>query len=129
MRYAAFLRAINVGGHVVKMDRLRKVFEAAGFSDVETVINSGNVVFRSPKRSGDAMARTLETRLEKTLGYAVATFVRSEPELAAIAAREPFGPLTLAPPASLFIGFLKSPTTGEAARQGAGRSSDGGPLF
>jgi len=124
MRYAAFLRAINVGGHVVKMDRLRKVFEAAGFSGVETVINSGNVVFESPKKSSDALARTLETRLEKALGYPVATFVRSMPELAAIAAHEPFGRVSLDPPTCLFIGFLRTATSRDAARQVAALSND-----
>ena len=124
MRYAAFLRAINVGGHVVKMDRLRKVFEAAGLRGVETVINSGNVVFESPKKSGDALASALETRLEKALGYPVATFVRSMPELAAIAAHEPFGRVSLDPPACLFIGFLRTATGRDAARQVAALSND-----
>ena len=61
-RFVAFLRALNVGGaHVVKMDALKRHFEAMGFTDVETFIASGNVVFtaksakawtgRSPKRS------------------------------------------------------------------------------
>ena len=49
IRYVAFLRAINVGGHVVKMDALRKLFVHAGLSDVETFIASGNVVFSSSR--------------------------------------------------------------------------------
>ena len=54
MKYAAFLRAINVGGRVVKMDRLRTLFEAAGLRGVETFIASGNVVFESGrKNTGD----------------------------------------------------------------------------
>ena len=44
-RYITFLRAINVGGHTVKMDRLREIFESLGFANVETFIASGNVVF------------------------------------------------------------------------------------
>src|SRR5437879_835066 len=44
-RYIAFLRAINVGGHTVKMDVLRRLFEDAGLFDVETFIASGNVIF------------------------------------------------------------------------------------
>ena len=46
-RLVAFLRAINVGGHNVKMDRLRELFEALGLSNVETFIASGNVIFDS----------------------------------------------------------------------------------
>jgi len=44
-RYIAFLRAINVGGHTVKMDTLRALFESLGFLNVETFIASGNVLF------------------------------------------------------------------------------------
>ena len=124
MRYAAFLRGINVGGHVVKMDRLRKVFESADLGGVETFIASGNVVFESPKKSGDALARTIEPLLEKALGYRVATFVRSAPELAAIAERAPFGRLSFDPPVSLFIGFLQTAPKRDAARQIAALSND-----
>ena len=49
-RYVAFLRAINVGGHVVKMEALRKLFESMGFQRVETYIASGNVIFDSEAR-------------------------------------------------------------------------------
>jgi uncharacterized protein (DUF1697 family) len=55
-RYIAFLRAINVGGHTVKMDILRQQFEALGFSNVETFIASGNVIFETMAKNG----RTLE---------------------------------------------------------------------
>jgi uncharacterized protein (DUF1697 family) len=44
-KYVAFLRAINVGGHTVKMDHLRRLFEALGFTNVETFIASSDVVF------------------------------------------------------------------------------------
>jgi uncharacterized protein (DUF1697 family) len=43
-RYIAFLRAINVGGHTVKMELLCRLFESFGYSNVETFISSGNVV-------------------------------------------------------------------------------------
>ena len=43
--YVALLRGINVGGRNVKMDRLREIFESLGFSNVETFIASGNVIF------------------------------------------------------------------------------------
>jgi uncharacterized protein (DUF1697 family) len=46
-KYVAFLRAINVGGRTVKMGHLRSLFEAMGFSNVETFIASGNVIFDS----------------------------------------------------------------------------------
>ena len=50
-KYVALLRAINVGGHTVKMDRLRRLFEELGFKNVETFIASGNVIRLSVKNS------------------------------------------------------------------------------
>lgn len=90
-QYVAFLRAINVGGRTVKMDALRGHFEAMGFANVETFIASGNVVFDTPKRSASAIERVIEGGLRDALGYEVATFVRTIPEVVEIAGREPFG--------------------------------------
>ena len=50
-RFFAFLRAINVGGHNVTMEKLRGLFEASGFKDVETFIASGNVIFTSNSKT------------------------------------------------------------------------------
>jgi uncharacterized protein (DUF1697 family) len=83
-RYVALLRAINVGGHVVKMDRLRTVFEALRFGRVETFIASGNVLFDSGESDTAALEQMIETRLEKELGYEVTTFLRRPAELSTI---------------------------------------------
>ena len=105
-RYFAFLRAINVGGHTVKMDVLRQNFEALGFSNVGTFIASGNVVFETPSMDTRNLEGTIENRLREALGYAVATFIRSEGELAAIARYQPFPQLTLDRAAALNVAFL-----------------------
>ncbi|HYN25137.1 MAG TPA: DUF1697 domain-containing protein [Pyrinomonadaceae bacterium] len=89
-KYVAFLRAINVGGHVVKMDHLRQLFEALGFSNVETFIASGNVIFDSTSKSPKTLERKIESLLRETFGYAVAAFIRSTSELASIAEYKPF---------------------------------------
>jgi len=89
-KYVAFLRAINVGGHTVKMDHLRSLFQAMGFSNVETFIASGNVIFDSKSKSTKALESKIERALEDNLGYKVATFIRSIPELAAVARYAPF---------------------------------------
>jgi uncharacterized protein (DUF1697 family) len=103
-RYVAFLRAINVGGRVVKMDRLRELFEAVPLSNVETFIASGNVAFESRTKDPPALEKKIEARLYKALGYDVETFIRSAGELARIADVQPFDDLT--PEHSLLIGFL-----------------------
>jgi len=106
-KYVAFLRAINVGGHTVKMDDLRSLFEAIGFSNVETFIASGNVVFDSISRSTKTLERKIEGYLQETLGYEVATFIRSPSELADIAQYKPFVDAELnAEGNALYIAFL-----------------------
>ena len=89
-RYVAFLRAINVGGHTVKMDRLRALFEGMRLADVSTFIASGNVIFSTSSANTAALEQRIETALERALGYEVATFVRLMSELPAIAAGQPF---------------------------------------
>lgn len=89
-RYIALLRAINVGGHNVKMDYLRKLFEEMGFSEVETFIASGNVIFSSPEADTGALERKIEGHLRSALGYEVATFIRDTSEIAAVAEYAPF---------------------------------------
>ena len=89
-RYVAFLRAINVGGHTVKMTDLRRAFEALGFDSVQTHIASGNVMFETAATADSVLDRQIETALEAHLGYRVDTFVRTADELAGIAAHRPF---------------------------------------
>jgi len=108
-RYVAFLRAINVGGHVVKMDRLKAVFDAAGHAKVETFIASGNVVFESRSTATAKLASAIEKALEKALGYEVATFIRTDAEVAAIAGREPFAPDAVKSARAFSVGFLSEP--------------------
>ncbi|HSE27250.1 MAG TPA: DUF1697 domain-containing protein [Gemmatimonadales bacterium] len=107
-RYAAFLRAVNVGGRTVPMAELRRLFAGLGLEGVETFIASGNVVFTSR-----AKAATLEPRIERALadalGYAVPTFLRTGAEVAAIAAREPFDAKRRASAHSIHVGLLHAP--------------------
>ncbi len=106
-RYVAFLRAINVGGHVVKMDPLRKMFESIGCSHVETVIASGNVIFDSPSKSAKALEKKIEDHLRKKLGYDVATFLRTPAELGEVVDYRPFKSAELDERGNvLYIGFL-----------------------
>lgn len=116
-KYIAFLRAINVGGHTVKMDYLRSLFEALGLTRVETFIASGNVIFDSPSRSTKALEKKIETSLHQALGYAVATFIRSTAALTDIASYKPFADAELnAPGHSLYIGFMAA-SPSDAAKQ------------
>jgi uncharacterized protein (DUF1697 family) len=104
-RHVAFLRALNVGGHgVVKMDVLKRHFEKMGFSDVETFIASGNVVFSTKAAKG--LDAKIARVLEQELGYAVATFVRTVAEVAEAAAHAPFAEKDVAACPTYLVGFL-----------------------
>ena len=108
-KYVAFLRAINVGGHTVKMDQLRELFAELGFRNVETFIASGNVIFDASSKNTVALEKKIESHLLKSLGYTVATFLRSPAELADIAQHKPFADSDVdADGDTLYIGFMNA---------------------
>lgn len=113
-RYVAFLRAINVGGHTVKMDPLRRLFETMGFANVQTFIASGNVIFDAALTDTGALERQIEDSLREALGYEVATFIRTTSEVAEIASCQPFND---AEGHALYIAFLATPPGDEAAQK------------
>lgn len=90
--WGAFLRGINLGKRQMKMAELKACLEAAGFSDVKTVLASGNV-----RLSGEDGESQIKTRLEKAIvdrfGFDVGVVLRSEAELAAMLDGHPFAAL------------------------------------
>jgi uncharacterized protein (DUF1697 family) len=93
MRYAAFIRAVNLGkNRRVTGAQLKTLFEEAGAEEVATFRTSGNVVFEAPRDMGSA----LEKHLERALGHEVVIFLRSAKDVKAIAAHEPFSPKDVA---------------------------------
>jgi len=111
-KYVAFLRAINVGVHTVKMDRIRHMFEEMEFADVETYIASGNVIFDSKSSSEKTIENKVENYLRKTLGYEVSVFLRTISELTEISEYRPFDKAILDTIGnSLYIAFLKQKPT------------------
>jgi uncharacterized protein (DUF1697 family) len=114
-KYVAFLRAINVGGHTVKMDQLRSLFEELGFANVETFIASGNVIFESSSKNRQALEKKIAAKLEQGLGYRVDTFVRSTAELAEIAEYKPVGADD--PACTVFVVFHGTALCAEAKRE------------
>lgn len=114
----AFLRAINVGGHTVKMDHLRKLFEEMRFSGVETFIASGNVIFDPTSESPPVLEKKIEAHLKEALGYEVRTFIRTTDELAKIVGYKPFSVAKLeAEGDPLYIGFLTETPSKEATQK------------
>jgi uncharacterized protein (DUF1697 family) len=102
VRLVALLRAINVGGHTVKMTRLQECFALMGFPGARTVIASGNVIFETTaKKAGDRAQLETEIAegLEYHLDFPVGTFLRTPEELREVAT-------------SKYARFAESSTTG-----------------
>jgi uncharacterized protein (DUF1697 family) len=124
-KFIAFLRAINVGGHVVKMDQLCHFFEALAFVNVETFIASGNVIFEANSKDAKAMQRRIENHLRQAVGYEVATFVRTLDELERIAKSRPFSESELnAAGNTLYVGFIADNPGKAAAKKVASLATD-----
>ena len=106
-KHVAFLRAINVGGHVVKMEQLRDLFSAMGFAKVETFIASGNVIVEAKSDDTKKLETLIETQLHKSLGYEVSAFLRTLEELRRVEQYRPFGDAELnGKDNALFVGFI-----------------------
>ena len=117
-RYVAFMRALNVGGRIVKMDQLRALFEALGFADVTTYIASGNVIFHSPETDTGKLEKRINDHLETSLGYVVGTYIRTPAALAEIAAHRPFAAGDLDEPGhTLYINFLPEAPSPDAVER------------
>jgi uncharacterized protein (DUF1697 family) len=112
MRYAAFLRGINVGGRQVASSKLKAVFASAGFTGVSTVLASGNVRFESPETSRGQLIATAGAALRKELGYEVIVQLRTLDELRSIVAADPFRDVAVTPETRLYVSFYSEKPRG-----------------
>jgi len=104
-RYAAFLRGVTPMN--AKMPELKKAFERAGFKEVRTVLASGNVIFDAAPAAESALERKAEAAMEKHLGRAFPTIVRSIDALREILASDPWARFRLAPGSKRVVTFLR----------------------
>jgi uncharacterized protein (DUF1697 family) len=104
-RYAAFLRGVMPMN--CKMPALKEAFEAAGFTDVKTVLASGNVVFDARSTSEQALQHKAEAAVHEHLGRAFPTIVRSVEELRRILETDPYKPFKVSPKAKRIVTFLR----------------------
>ncbi|MBN1760547.1 MAG: DUF1697 domain-containing protein [Chitinispirillaceae bacterium] len=89
MRYTALLRGINVGGtHRVEMKRLKSLFESLGYGNVETYINSGNVIFDTGDKPA-GIGRRVAKSIEAEFGFAVPVLILSQRDMRRIAGAVP----------------------------------------
>lgn len=107
-RYAAFLRGINVGPHKqVSMPELRAVLEERGYTDVATLLRSGNVLLTSGRRGADKVAADIEQAIDDGFGMDVRVIVRALAELRAVVDDNPL-PDATKEPAKYLVYFLSA---------------------
>ena len=105
-RFVALLRGINVGGNkMVPMARLKALLERLGYTDVVTLLQSGNVVFGSRVRRTAQLEQSLEAAIEEEFGFQVSVLVRTHAELAAVVAANPL-PGAEKTPSQFLVTFL-----------------------
>jgi uncharacterized protein (DUF1697 family) len=119
--YIALLRAVNVGGTgKLPMAELKAMCVAGGFTDVQTYIASGNVVFRT-KLSAAKAKTVLEQRLQEYAGKPVGVIIRTAEEMAAVLKANPF---PKAPPGFTVAIFLDDSPPADALKQVKGRQDE-----
>lgn len=104
-RYVAFLRGVSPLN--AKMPELRRCFERAGFTDVKTVLSSGNVAFNARSASLPALERKAEAGMAKGLGRAFHTVVRPAEALRRLVQADPFRRWRLPPKAKRVVTFMR----------------------
>lgn len=113
-RYVAFLGGINLGNRRVAMKDLQGIASEIGLDSVSTFIASGNLVFRTGKRSAAQLEKRLEAHLSTRLGYSVPTFLRTEEEVTEILSVQPFE--AVQPGNTVAVILCREPISAAAAR-------------
>ena len=108
MKYVAFLRGINVGGHkLVRMEKLRSAFTSLGHKEVKTLLASGNVLFETAAGDAEAHVARIEEKLKAAFGHEIGVQLRSIPELQKLAETNPFKNLKITPQIRFYVTFLR----------------------
>lgn len=119
--YIALLRAINVGGTgKLAMRDLVALCQRAGFADVRTYIQSGNIILRSPAPAAQVQA-TLQQAVSQAVKKPIGVFLRTPAELADVLAANPFPE---APGSRVIVFFLDAAPPREALEQAKGQTSE-----
>ena len=109
-RQAALLRGVNLGKRKVIMSELREVCEAVGFTDVRTLLASGNLILNS-KLTGAKLEAKLEKVILEGLELKTDVFVREADQLDAIIAANPFKAFTKANSTFMVVNFMRGPAS------------------
>lgn len=116
-RYVALLGGINLGHRRVKMAALARLFQQLGCDEVETLLASGNVLFNAARQSTATLETRVEEHLADSLGYNVATYVRSAAEIETLLAAMPKLVAGAAATPNVQVLFFKQPLAKSVAKQ------------
>ncbi|OQW95604.1 MAG: hypothetical protein BWK77_07180 [Verrucomicrobia bacterium A1] len=111
LRFVAFLRGVNPMN--AKMVELKRCFEGAGFTDVKTVLSSGNVVFNARAAPEAVLERKAEATMAKQLGRTFHTIMRPADVLHELIEADPYATFRLPVNAKRVVTFLREPHTGK----------------
>jgi len=106
--YIVFLRGINVGGnHKLPMSELKLIMTDMGFSNVVTLLNSGNVIFTYAEADLSNLESDISIQLEEKFGFPVPTIVKAEDEIRMLFDSNPFADIELTKDIRQYISFQK----------------------
>jgi uncharacterized protein (DUF1697 family) len=108
-RYVAFLRGVSPAN--AKMPEMKRSFEAAGFTNVKTVLSTGNVVFDARSVSESSLERKAEASMQDSLSRASCTIVRPITALRSLLETDPFAAFAVPTSAKRVVSFLRDPST------------------
>ena len=112
------LRGVNVGGrNMIKMDVLRAICESLKCESPQTLLQSGNVVFRTKNRNTGQLSKQLESAIEKKLRLRPRVILRAVSELREVIARSPFAKRSGLDPGKLVVSFIGGEPSSEARKQ------------
>jgi uncharacterized protein (DUF1697 family) len=105
----SLLRAINLAGHrQLKMETLRHLYESLGFEQVQSYVQSGNILFSTADRDLVGIAARIRKAIEESAGFAPDVILRSRRDLEKVVSRNPFAGRTDIPPNKLLVTFFDS---------------------
>lgn len=109
--YLAFLRGINVGGHhKVPMEELRQELEKLNFSNVVTLLNSGNVIFDTIAHDSNQLEHTISRQLEEIFGFPIPIMLRDSTRINQLLKSDPFKDIIITSDIRLYVSFLREDT-------------------